>query len=509
MKAKTLWTLFLVMAMVAGWAQDEKMEKLVRETEAQTIAKCLRDLKSEDVDARRLAAMVIGKYRTAEAEAAIIDCLRDPDRQVRQSALVSLTEERFLPTRARMDIFRLLLDPDVHIRRLASSMIPEASGVMIRGPVQLRGNTVIQAGGGRSDVDTAEALMILNMALDDKDFSVRRNVLAAARYFPEPLETARLEKFFKDESKEVRALALTLYGRAVQMEDKAAEKVAFLADDPEPAVRKEVAQIAGRLGRSGDEILSKLLEDKDVGVRVEAVRFYARNADEKGYESLKKMILDENVPGDYRRLLLPPLRNFNERAIPIYEALLKGRNASLAADAMNMLATDRSRKLPIAFFVPYLDSPQPEVRKGAMRALNIMSRDLTANDIRLIMKSKSHEGKLLGLRMSSRLERPERMQIMQDACLDDDVEIRVYALREIGLLRPDGWDDMLLASLEDPLEQIKIIAAEGLSRYPTEKIQAALRDYLPNCNDIRVQRMVQRALARRPLPEPKKMEQTE
>ena len=59
------------------------------------------------------------------------------------------------------------------------------------------------------------------------------------------------------------------------------------------------------------------------------------------------------------------------------------------------------------------------------------------------------------------------------------------------------------------MEQIKIIAAEGLSRYPTEKIQAALRDYLPNCNDIRVQRMVQRALARRPLPEPKKMERTE
>ena len=46
----------------------------------------------------------------------------------------TLTEERFLPAAARMDVFRLLLDPDVHIRRLASAMIPEASGVMIRGP---------------------------------------------------------------------------------------------------------------------------------------------------------------------------------------------------------------------------------------------------------------------------------------------------------------------------------------------------------------------------------------
>ena len=115
------------------------------------------------------------------------------------------------------------------------------------------------------------------------------------------------------------------------------------------------------------------------------------------------------------------------------------------------------------------------------------------------MKSKSREGKLLGLRMSSRLEREERLQIMQDACLDDDVEIRVYGLREIGLLRPDGWDEMLMASLEDPSEQIQQIAAEGLSRYPTEEVQAALRKYLPTCKEARVQRMVERALARRPL----------
>lgn len=500
MKAKTLWTLFLVVATIAAQAQDEKMEKLVRETEAQTIAKCLRDLKSDDVDARRLAAMVIGKYRTPMTDAAIIQCLRDPDRQVRQSALVSLTEERFLPEKARMEIFRLLLDPDVHIRRLASSMIPEASGITIRGPVQIRGNVVIQAGGGRSDVDTAEALMILNMALDDKDFSVRRNVLSAARYFPEPLESERLEKFFKDDSKEVRVLALTLYGRAIQSEQNVAEKIAFLTDDPEAAVRKEVARIAGQLGKHGNDILAKLLEDKDIGVRVEAVRSYARKADDKAFEALKKMVLDENVPGDYRRLLLPPLHNFDERAVPVYEALLKGRNSVLAADAINMLATGHSQKMPAAFFVPHLDSPQPEVRKGAMRALNIMSRELTAEDIRLIMKSKSHEGKLLGLRMSSRLERPERLQIMQDACLDDDEDVRVYGLREIGLLRPEGWDEMLLASLEDPSEKIKLIAAEGLSRFPTEKIQTALREYLPNCNDVRVQRMVQRALARRPIP---------
>ena len=500
MNAKTLSMLILVAAMAAGYAQEAQPTENVRETEAQTIAKCLRDLKSDDVDARRRAAMIIGKYRTNETEAAVIRCLRDPDRQVRQSALVSLTEERFLPAMARMDIFRLLLDSDVHIRRLASAMIPEASGVMIRGPVQIRGNTVIHAGGGRSDSDDAEALLILNQALDDEDFSVRRNVLAAARYFPEPLEPERLEKFFKDNSKEVRALALVQYGRSPLPEEQMVKTIAPLADDPEAAVRLEVARLAGRYMKHGDDILAKLLEDKDVAVRVEAVRAYANHLNEKAFEPLKKTILDENLPADHRRLLLIPLRDYGEQGIPVFENLLKGKNVTLAADAMNMLAANRARKLPPAFFVPYLDVPHEDIRKGAMRALNIMSRELDANDIRLIMKCKSHEGKMLGLRMSSRLQREERIELMQDACLDDDVEVRVYGLREIGLLKPEGWEEMLLASLEDPSEQIQQIAAEGLSRFPTAAIQAALREYLPNCKDIRVQRMIQRALARRPIP---------
>ena len=500
MKAKTLWTWILCAATAIVHAQQTKPAENARETEAQTIEKCLRDLQSDDVDDRRRAAMIIGKYHTQITDAAVIRCLRDPDRQVRQSALVSLTEERYLPTQARMEIFRLLLDSDVHIRRLASSMIPEASGVMIRGPVQLNGNMVIRAGGGRSDDDNAEILLILNQALDDKDFSVRRNVLAAARFFPQSLDPERLEKFFKDESNEVRVLALMSYGRAYLPEERTAKAIAPLVDDPDVSVRQEVARQAGRYAAHGDAILAKLLEDKDIVVRVEAVRAYANHQNEQAFEPLKKTILDENVPSEYRRLLLPPLRDFGEQGMPVFESLLKGRNATMAAEAMNMLAINRSKKIKPAFFISYLDSPQEDVRKGAMRALNILSRELSADDIKLIMKSKSHEGKMMGLRTSSRLEREDRIQLMQDACLDDDEDIRVYGLREIGLLRPEGWQELLLASMEDPSARIQMIAAEGLSRFPTAEAQTALRAYLPNCPDVRVQRMIERALARRPIP---------
>ena len=132
-------------------------------------------------------------------------------------------------------------------------------------------------------------------------------------------------------------------------------------DDPEAAVRMEVARLAGRYVK-GDEIIAKLLDDKDVGVRVEAVRMYASRINPKAFEPLKKTILDENIPADHRRLLLVPLSNFGEeQSVPVFESLLKGKNAALAAHAINMLASGRYQKLSPAFFVPYLDAPHEDI----------------------------------------------------------------------------------------------------------------------------------------------------
>ena len=67
MRSKALWLLVLCTMMAVVRAQNAKPVEMPRETEAQTVAKCLRDLKSDDVDARRRAAMIIGKYRTPAA----------------------------------------------------------------------------------------------------------------------------------------------------------------------------------------------------------------------------------------------------------------------------------------------------------------------------------------------------------------------------------------------------------------------------------------------------------
>ena len=114
-----------------------------------------------------------------------------------------------------MPVFRLLRDPDVHIRRIASALIPEASGVSLSGPIAITGNITIRAGGGRTDDETEEALACLNHALSDDDPSVRRNVLSGARFFPKPLSPAKIETFFADPDAEVRTLALIAYAQVI------------------------------------------------------------------------------------------------------------------------------------------------------------------------------------------------------------------------------------------------------------------------------------------------------
>lgn len=484
-----------LLALICVAFGDEK-----RETEEETIARCLRDLKSEDVESRRRAAMLLGKYRTPEAEEAMVACLKDSDRQIRQSALVSLTEGPMLPASARMEIFRLLRDPDVHIRRIASSVLPEASGVVLRGAIQLSSNVNIRSGGGRTQAESAEALACLNEALDDQDASVRRNVLMAARYFPEALDYRKLVKFFRDPSSEVRVLSLILFSRSHGNELERAGLVAELANDPEPLVRLEVARLAGSLGQPGVEILRKLLEDGSAPVKVEAVRQLAMRLDEDIFPKLQELILDENLPADLRRQLMYSLYNYGDRSIPTYKTLLAGTNPTLAGEALAVLGANKQLNLKPEFFIEYISSEHEPIRKAAQRALQGRIRDLTAENIRMLLKTQVAEAKMLALRAVINLDRSERGAVFVDACMDEDTQVRTYALKQLPVYKPEGWDEILIATLDDQDDLVRQVAADAMTRWPTKAFQEALNGYLPNCKDQRLKVRIEKALKRRPIP---------
>lgn len=479
---------------------------LRHDTQEKTIAKCLDDLKSDSLERRRRAAMLIGKYDTPEALDALVKCLSDPDSAVRQSALVSLTEDRSLPAQARMWVFRLLRDPDVHIRRLASSMIPEAVGVSIRGISAFAPGIHIRASGGRSPTEDAEAIDCMNAALADPDPSVRRNVLAGARFFPKPLERTRLEGFLVDPDAEVRALALASYANLVGNVKKRAAALEPMLSDPSPKVRIMLVETAASLGADGTALLRTLTGDADPDVSLAAVSAFARQLHEEGFNALQAKLLDTSVPTPKRAKLCYLLRLYPDNARPLLLKLAEDPAGAIRAEAVRLLATGNFGDMNISFFLDAIKSDNPDVRRQAAFSVRRNLTKPSPAQIQQLFLSEYPDIRALAVELLRKCPRsqaptPEIDNLLLDACLDDSLDVRSSALKILPQLKPEGWMDILLNSLKDDSPQIAEAAAAALCfTIPTEATQKALAEYLPSCKSVFLVRRLSSYIKRRPIP---------
>lgn len=507
--------LLLWLGMAGVSAQPLVMPVAANESEGETIARCLRDLRSEDVEARRRAAMVIGKYQQPVAQEAVLGCLRDPDAMVRRSALVSLTEEdRMLSVVARREVFRLLADPDVHIRRIASSMLGEIS-VGMRGVVILptRSGPLrpgVAAGGqalADADREVLYAAQCLNQALADDDASVRRNVLSAARFYPGVLDRVRLEGFFTDTSVEIRVLALQAYASLMGHEGERAQALSVLLTDVDARVRAELARASARLGAAGTALLRELSRDAVLPVRLEAVRLYAAQQDPAALPLLTALIADEAVPVDDRVALLQVLNVYPDAAGPVYEALLEGGAAPLRAAAIRALGTGRvpgaGAVRGIAFYIDCLDDESDAVVQAAAAVVQQRQQELTPAALAQLLGKRNPEARKLALRCTAGLAPAEIADLLLDACLDESVPVRQQAMQLLVGRQIPGWREILLASLDDSQVAIQQTAADGLLRAIREPaVREALASYAERCPEPFLKQRIEQLLQAKlpPLP---------
>ncbi len=512
--------LLVVVSVVALRAQEPPAASAVpaavapasqNESETETIARCLRDLRSSDVEARRRAAMIIGKYQVPVAQEAVLECLRDPDAVVRRSALVSLTEDdRMVSPAARQEVFRLLGDPDVHIRRIASSMLGEISvglGQVVvipgrPGPQRPVAPVPPGAAGNAAAAENREALLAvraLNEALGDEDASVRRNVLSAARFYPGVLDRARLERFFSDPSVEIRVLALQAYAFLAGPEDERVDALLPLLDDADPRVREELARTGARLGGAGTAILKTLSRDAVLGVRIEAVRLYAAQQDPAALPLLLDLIRDETVPVDERAQLLRVLNVYPDAAGPVYDALADTGPAALRATAIRMLGTGRiagAKERGVVFFIDCLDDDSDAVVQAAGAVLQQRQDELSAAGLRQLLQKRNPEARKLALRCTAQLAPEVAGELLLDACLDDSVPVRQQALQLLVARQVPGWRDLLMVSLEDSNAAIQQTAAEGLMRAVREPaVREALTSYAERCTEPYLKQRLEQLLA--------------
>jgi HEAT repeat protein len=362
------------------------------ETELQTIAKCLQDMASADVKLRRRAVLILGKYRAAAAQAAVVKALADPDATVRQSALVSISEQAVIPPEARDAVLKLLGDPDVHIRRIASSMLDEVIATPLAVAAAFarnRNGPPVALPPGAATKQQVDAIgAALNEALDDEDAVVRKNVLAVARMLPEGLDPDRLARCFRDPDKDVRILALQAFRRLPGGETARAGALQPLVTDPDPLVRRETARTLGRFGAAATPYLRTLAEDPAADVRLEAVRQLAQQQDAEGYDRLLDTVLDRTQPADERASLMPMFLAYRDRAEAALKQVLEQGDGAVQAGALKVLASVPGEGTPVSMFLPYLSDDSRELRQAAVYAVSRRRMELQPRMVRSFLDSR-------------------------------------------------------------------------------------------------------------------------
>jgi HEAT repeat protein len=472
------------MALLAAWAAAAQPEG--HETEAETMTRCLAELASPDVQARRRAILVIGKYENPAADAALLRSLRDADAMVRRSALVSFSERRGMPQNAGPDILALLADPDVHIRRIASSMLPEVllgTRLLARPPQEI-------VPGGRpavvADPQVALVMEQLNRALDDPDPIVVKNVLAAAGAAPGELDPDKVRNCLANPDREVRVMALqSLRELPVRKEQELADRLAPLAKDQDDIVRRELAATLARCGAAGLPALRLLAEDPVPAVRLEASRQLVLMQDESAPAILARLLTDPAVDPDARAQLVNQLVILELPLGDLLRQLAAEGPTVVRAAAVRALGNPRlpGQPPPPSFFLALLDDPQVDIRQAAARSLLTRAATLTPADVQRLLRSKFPDVRQAALSRVRLLPPNQAREFLIDACLDEDLDVRCGALMQLALGNLPGWEDILVQSLHDPEPRVRETAFNGLALRRSPTTLPLLQEFLKTCRD--------------------------
>jgi len=481
----------------------EDAERSRHENVAESVARGLRDIRSNDVNARRRAVLLLSKYDIPQARAAVLAALRDPDTTVRRSALVAVGEWDLPPPEAARDVLRLVADPDVQTRRLASSLlrrclfspglltllrtVPNAGGLR-------RNRSVPQAGIAHSP----ETAGIVRKALRDPDPYVRKNILNLAPFLGRYFDEAGLRQCLKSKDTEERVLALRACRYALppqRLPQMAADAVA----DPAPEVRAEVARLLSRTRGNSRELLRKLAGDRAPEVRAEAVRALLLAGDPNDWKLAERFFLDDEVPAAIREQTLSyvpfgPLTQVRA----LLKKLTEARSSGLRAAALRLLATrNLGKKLPASFYVTHLDDSSPQVRAAALLAIRRRAKTLDAEIVRRMASSRYDDVRKAALDIAASMPPDRAGPILEDAILDDDPQIRARAIRILGVRRAGDWQFILKQALRDPDAAVRRAAAEALLGRLDMDARTILDEYLRNPDDADLADLIRKRIALR------------
>ncbi len=470
-------------------------------TPQETLRECRQRLASPDAGIRLDAVLVVGKYDFPEVSALLAERLSDEDAGVRHCALVALSEKHAWLRENAPAVLGLLRDPDVQNRRLASSLVAPCLGVFVSGRVNLAPSARISTG---ASADPA----LLESALADPDEQVRANVLKALPYYGGRLAFDAVAPFLAaGQPRELQALAMPLAVRAsCNAPQRRLQALAPFAMSSSAEIRALLATVLWECPGAA-ELLQTLSRDSDSRVRVAALLSRAKIAAPQDAEALSSEIAtalkDEGISDDDFSRLLDALWSLSPDAWwETLQPLLSDESLPLSFQAELWTQAVRHRGCTEGLS-PRLVTQAFLRLEGNRRARQVLfsllrqrAPQLTAEELALLQASPRSGCRQAALDLIRQLPEELRTPVLEEALLDEELSLRKRALELLPSIHPEGWEELLLATLDDSDPTLQNIAAKGLlrSRRKDPEFRDALQRWLPKCTDASLAEQIQRSL---------------
>lgn len=437
----------------------------------ETVEKAIDQYQSENPDVRRSAVMLLGKYPVPPARETVAQALKDPDAGVRQAALVSALEEQTQINGAfRGKLLPLLADPEVSIRRIASSSLP-----MIVHSYPF----VLHPGTGQMERQLpGNAKKILQAAFRDDDVSVRRNMVDNYPLLRIDLPQETVISLLHDTDVQVAVHSLS-WGLALLEPPTLKRELESLVRHESETFRLELARaLQSRPIPEALEALGRLVDDPSPAVALEAMlaSFQHRPSVEL-YEKMVELYRDQAGASDVGQRVIFAAQMLGDRGEPYLREWLADKNPAHRQQAARVYLSRFAEQAETGFLLSLLEDPVQEVRLQAVRALMQTHERLTAEHVRQLISSRHTDVRRSAAGLTRFLPTEAAEGILLDLLLDNERDVQLAALQQIGQRRIEGWEEIMGITLEvdDPITSRT--AVEWLMRNPTPKTLKILRAY--------------------------------
>ncbi len=451
------------------------------ETEEQTIHKNLVDLRSNSAEVRKRAVIILGKYQNPQAQRAVVECLQDRAAEVRQAALVSLSEQRLLPQNAAVAVLELLDDPDIHVRRIASSIIPECMMLMTR---------AVDPQSGKVQTNFPPPVVkAVNAAFADADATVRKNMLTHFHYFEGTVPDKLVIDLLTDADRDNRILALQA-ARRMLAPALYVRTVAPMAADKDRLIRMHLAQSLRMVpSEESTDIMKKLEADADAEVAGHAVLALVAWNQFDNSERLRQVIDQPNLNAQLAVRIIHLLPNLGDESHAVLKHFLKHERAVFRAAAIQAYTRAFAEGIASEELLPLVNDDSADVREAAVNAL-LSGKKLDQTGLMKLAASPYDDVRRQLVNSARFLEPAEAGQLLNEMLFDQDDNTRKVAIAEIARQRIDGWQDILMQSLADNNEAIQEVAVRHLVQVQTPEIKQALDEFAKTTKNMTLRTLI-------------------